>query len=293
LILVTEEAKLINIIKSITKSEYIGDDAAVIKIGDENFLFSLDNFVEHTHFEQDYFTSYEIGWKSLAVNISDIIAMRGKALYALVGINLSQNIEDKSQWIKEFYQGLQDCATKHDQVKIIGGDLCADKNHTSISVAIVGKALSPLYRSGAQVGDIISISGKSGNSANFLKTKNPLDKQYHLRPSPRTDLYDSLQGLSRGALMDTSDGLAQALMEIALQSNIDIDLDSQAIPKDEYIDLETALYGGEDYQLLLASEFVPQGFHPIGKALRNSDKPQVYFSNGEKLINSKAFQHFN
>ena len=87
------EEKLLEIIsRSIANPEFLGDDCAVVDLASENYLFCVDNFIENTHFSSEYFSPTDIGWKSLAVNISDIAAMAGDPLFALVGLSLNDSI---------------------------------------------------------------------------------------------------------------------------------------------------------------------------------------------------------
>lgn len=298
------EEALIEIIKDLCKEDqnYIGDDCAIAMLGENKFLFCLDNFVEGTHFDTSYFSAADIGWKSLAINLSDIAAMAGKPLYALIGLSLNKGIADKEAWVKEFYTGLMDCAGKHGMVKVIGGDITSSQSQTAISITLIGEAPAHDYlRSNAKVGDKICVTGKFGNSANFLKSlqddglpSNSVieeDKLKHLRPVPRLD-EASLLLEKRAALIDSSDGLAVSLIEIAEQSLVDIDIDSSLIPKDEHVDIKTALYGGEDFELVCASESPYPGFTIIGEVVAMSTHPEVRMD-GELLNKSQAFNHFS
>ncbi len=278
----------------------IGDDCAVINISGTNYLFAVDNFVEGVHFSQDYFSPEDIGWKALAVNISDIAAMAGEPLWVLVGLSLSKQILDKEAWVRGFYTGLNECAEKFGKPQVIGGDITASNTDTFISISIIGKAVHPLLRSTAQPGDKVCVTGKFGNSAQFLKEQlsglapSPAGQKYHLRPEPRLK---EAQGIflnnKRGALMDTSDGLAQALYDIAEQSQVDIELDLDLIPRDNNTDLSLALYGGEDYELLGCFEQIPLNFTQIGLVKTPKNQPTIYsLRNNELLSKNKIYNHF-
>ncbi len=282
------EETLIKLIKSLLPDpSKIGDDCAVIDIAGTNYLFSVDNFIEGVHFSQDYFSPEDIGWKALAVNISDIAAMAGEPLWVLVGLSLSKQIPNKEEWVRGFYTGLNECARKFGNPQVIGGDITASKTDTFISISIIGKAAQPLLRSTAQPGDKVCVTGKFGNST-------PGGHFSHLRPQPRLK---EAQGIflnnKRGALMDTSDGLAQALYAIVEQSKVDIELDPDLIPKDNNIDLSLALYGGEDYELLGCFEQIPLNFTQIGEVKMTQNLPTVYILNkNEKLSKSEIYNHF-
>lgn len=294
------ETKLIQLIKSLSPNpSLIGDDCAVIEIAGMNYLFSMDNFVERVHFSEDYFTPEDIGWKALAVNISDIAAMAGEPLWVMVGLSLSKQIPDKEQWVKGFYMGLNACADKFGKPQVIGGDITASESDTFISIAIVGQASQPLLRSTAQPGDKVCVTGKFGNSGNFLNSIKSdelprRDELAHLRPEPRLK---EAQGIfhnnQRGALMDTSDGLAQALYAIAESSRVDIELDLDLIPRDQNINLSLSLYGGEDYELLGCFEQIPPNFTQIGEVKTPKNQPSIYILNkNEVLSKNEIYNHF-
>lgn len=292
------ETELIKLIKSLTSDpSYIGDDCAVIQIGQENYLFSVDNFVEGVHYSQEYFSPEDIGWKALAVNISDIAAMAGEPLWVLVGLALSKNIINKTEWIKGFYTGLNECAAKFGQPKVIGGDITASESGTFISITIIGKASCPLLRSTAKPGDKVCVTGKFGNSGKFLSAIHDAhenDKQAHLRPQPRVqEAQNIFRNNSRGALMDSSDGLAQALWELAEQSQVDIELNTDLIPKDSHVNLSLALYGGEDYQLVGCFEQKPLDFIEIGSVKKSKNQPTVYILKENKVLSkAEIYNHF-
>lgn len=291
------ESKLISLIKSLSPDpSFIGDDCAVIDIGEEKFLFTVDHFVEDVHYSEEYFSPEDIGWKAIAVNISDIAAMSGIPLWAMVGLSLSDKITDKETWVRKFYTGLNQCAKEFGGVKVIGGDITGAKDSTCISVSLIGKAFrEPLLRSSAKPGDKVCVTGKFGNSASFLHStcKNE-DIQYHLRPKPRIKEAQGIwQNNQRGALMDASDGLAQALIELAEQSQVDIEINSGLIPLDKHINLSLALYGGEDYELVGCFDEIPPNFIEIGLVKNGSTTPKVKDSyTNQYLDKSKIYRHF-
>lgn len=282
------EAELISIIQaSVADDGVIGDDCAVIKIADENFLFALDSFVEDVHYSSKYFSPEDIGWKSLAVNISDIAAMAGEPLWVLVALNLSDQISDKKSWLEKFYFGLNQCASKFGQPKVIGGDITASRGGTSISIAIVGKAREPLLRKAAQPGYLVGVTGNFGATGKFLADISQDPPLKHLRPEPRLD--DARQLAQGAALMDASDGLAQALFEIAKQSAVGIEIDSSRIPLASGANLEQGLYGGEDYELVACAQVLPPNFVQIGKVVSGDAWVRM---NNQPLNLKKCFEHF-
>lgn len=281
----------------IDQDDLIGDDCALVELANEKYLFCLDNLIENTHFKTDYFSPYDIAWKAIAVNISDIAAMAGVPLMALIGLNLREDLEDKENWVRKFYSGIKDCAAEFGGVKIIGGDLCKSKSEISVSVTLIGKANSKgvLLRTGAKAGDKVCVTGSFGNSAKFLQ--NTDDKTYaeaQLRPKPRLKEAQKIwNNNSRGALMDTSDGLAQALIELSERNQLDIELDSGAIPRNKDVELSLALYGGEDYELIGCFEEVPEAFTLIGHCKKPDIEPKVILKPEAKILTkNEIYKHF-
>ncbi len=314
------ELRLIGLIKSISGSELIGDDAAVLESG---ILLSSDMLIEGQHFLLPQMQLSDIGWKSMAVNLSDIAAMAGIATYALVNIGLPQSFTDFE--FESLYRAIYDCAACFG-VKIAGGDLTgSEKLH--ISITVLGKSRSgrTLMRSGASAGDLIVASGDFGASAAALLQilsgqKADAGESYvmekHLRPIPRlkeaTVLLDLLETGTSAALMDTSDGLADALLQIAESSQVTLKVDAEKIPvhsqtrsiaasfNKEALDL--ALYGGEDYELLACISpaswerlsAVSKEFTQIGEVERGDAKALLQISGQpcQELKRELIYQHF-
>ena len=290
------EENLLTIISQTLKNpNYLGDDCAVINLEDTDYLFSQDNFVENTHFSQDYFSPRDIGWKALAVNISDICAMAGLPLYVMVGLSLNKDQKDKEAWVKEFYKGMQACADFHGGLEIIGGDISSQNNFTSISISIIGKTSHVLMRKVNEQKDyLVCVTGKFGNSGNFLKTKNKLDSESHLRPKARIKEAQFLREKQiPGALMDASDGLAAALYTLAETNKAVIELESDLIPRDKHLSLDEVFYGGEDYELVGLFEKVPENFTKIGVLTHKDKQIKVYDVSQDKCLEkSLQYQHF-
>lgn len=319
--MITREQALVRKIREWTDSGLIGDDCAVLPGGG---LVSSDALVEGTHFRLDWTDWRRLGWKSCAVNISDVAAMAGRPRHLTVALTLPQrrvglegDILEKK--LREFYQGFLDCAGQY-RAKLAGGDLTAGRDIV-IAVTVFGESHENgiLLRKGAQVGDYIIASGHFGASAAGLAllsagyrldgagsvssaTSSPASGSAagsasssaagsaagstsnstlssasssiyrsiyssilsHLEPRPRLRESWALASLvgNRGALMDASDGLADALCQIAEQSGVAINLDLNNIPLAPATSacaallgcdpLHWALYGGEDYELVAA-----------------------------------------
>lgn len=260
---VTKEHRLIAAIKEWTAESLIGDDCAVLP--GQN-LVTTDTLVDGTHFLFSLVDAEDLGWKAVAVNISDIAAMGGRPRYIVVSLTLPAHFNELD--IRKLYVGMMDCARQF-RTRIVGGDLTRGPALT-LSLTVFGDVHEngALLRSGAREGDIVIATGDFGASAAGLwLLQNGIRgfahcHRAHMRPQPRLPeswlLVENIG--ARGALMDASDGLADAVTQIAKLSAVSIVVDSDAIPIDEETKQvaalaganpsEWALYGGEDYELV-------------------------------------------
>ncbi len=292
-----KEKEFIKIIKEITFSEYIGDDCAYLK--DIGVVVSQDNLVENIHFSMEYTDAYKLGYKSAMVNISDIAASGAEPKYLTVGLSLP-NSTDKT-FIKNFYRGLKDACG---QIDIIGGDITGN-DKIFISITIIGKTSGRKIssRKNAKEGYKIIVSGNHGTSAAGLKElfagkQNKFTKE-HLMPKAQVEFskYIAQQIQVDYAMMDTSDGLMDALIQISEASNVMLDVDFSKIPYDKNLERfdgleDLILYGGEDYQLVACVPqdfYIPQAFE-IGKVVKGFGVK----INGKLITNveQKLFNHF-
>jgi thiamine-monophosphate kinase len=258
----------------------VGDDGALIEKNKQTYyVISQDTMNEGTHFFSNH-APRKLGWKVLAANISDISAMGGTPKYAL----LSLSIKDINElWLKEFSKGFFSCAKKYG-VDLIGGD--TTRGPTSLSVTIIGEVKKKyvLKRNGALVDEDIWVSGELGLAALGLsyqlgKTSlsgNILTKALSAIEVPKPIKVNMEKfALFFSSAIDTSDGLVQDLQHILDQSNIGALIYCQNIPTAPWIKkhnaYDFALYGGEDYQLVLTS---PQANRKkiIGIAMQNKIK---------------------
>ncbi len=244
----------------------VGDDAALIQPSpDTQLAISADMLVAGTHFFTDA-APYDIGWKSLAVNVSDMAAMGAQPKWATLSIALAEN---DSHWLSEFARGFFTCADKF-YVDLIGGD--TTRGPLNISVTILGESPQgqALRRSGAKAGDDIWVSGHIGSAAAglaHLQGKIMLEKDtlkacldaLH-RPMPRVALGLALRNIASSAI-DISDGLAADLGHILHASAVGAEIYFAKIPKlpalqatvslnNGHAGFEAyALSGGDDYEL--------------------------------------------
>ena len=261
----------------------IGDDAAALKIKSQITLITTDMLLEEIHFDLSFTTFYQLGYKILAVSISDILAMGGKPRYFLLGMGLPATCLARD--IDELYSGIMNLAKKF-KVVVIGGDTCASPKGLVLSGTLLGEANGIITRSGARPGDAIFVTDTLGDSAmglsllNKLKIKNPRPRSLphlfgtnlkasspyirtlikkHLMPEPKA--LEKTSGIT--SMIDVSDGLLMDLSHICNESNAGalIYLDKIPISKELALaakkmgtdPLKFALKGGEDYILLFTA----------------------------------------
>ncbi|MGD6874584.1 thiamine-phosphate kinase [Sutcliffiella horikoshii] len=242
----------------------IGDDAAILKM-EEGFekVVCVDTMVEDVHFTRETMKPFDIGYKALAANISDVAAMGGYPLYYLVSITIPKSWTQEE--LKSIYDGMKSLGEQY-EMDLIGGDTTSGKTMV-LSVFVIGKVENGkrLLRSNARDGDVVFVSGTVGDAAGgldiLLHNKNA-DKfvtllESHQRPKPQVALGRILSKFERVSLNDVSDGLASELLEIAEASQVDIFINKETIPISEDLQrydadnaLKWALTGGEDFELV-------------------------------------------
>lgn len=242
-----KEQTFINIIKNQTGDEYIGDDCAYLK--DLGIVVTQDSLVEDVHFKLTWCTPYQLGYKAVTVNISDILASGAEPKYITVALSLPANIDEN--FVEEFYKGAKSALRG---AKIIGGDITgSDKVFISITAIGTTKGRKISSRKNAKIGDVVITKGEFGKSALGLKElknggKNLELIRAHLEPQLEERFAKEIatQIDCEYAMMDTSDGLADALFQIAQSSNVSID--SKIVE---------GIFGAEDYKLVAT---VPRKF---------------------------------
>ena len=231
--------------------EGIGDDCAVLPMGDEVLVFTSDMLNEGVHFLADKSSAYQIGYKSLMVNISDVAAMGAKPVATLLSLALSE--ERFGEWSADFMRGYH-AASKKYGVKLVGGDTTKSESGVCVNVTAIGRApqANVKRRSSAKVGDVVMVTGKLGASAVGLRdvlsgkltTRNA---KIHLMPEARVE-----EGVWLGeqpevrAMMDISDGIASDLQHILDESKKRAVVVEKSIPIAKGATLADALCGGED-----------------------------------------------
>ncbi|WP_420388657.1 thiamine-phosphate kinase [Roseivirga sp.] len=267
----------------------IGDDAAVVEKDEHFALLSTDMLVEGIHFDLSYCPLPHLGYKAVAVNVSDIAAMNGKPEQITVSMALSNRFSLEA--IEALYSGMKAAANDYN-VDIVGGDTTASKSGLVISVSVLGQVAKNkiTYRKGSGQNDILCATGDLGGAFIGLQVlerekqtflANPdmqpqLDKyqyivQRQLKPSARMDIIHELKELDivPTSMMDISDGLASEVFHLSKHSQVGFAVYEDQLPIDKQtydtavefnLDPITAvLNGGEDYELLFT---IKQEDHP-------------------------------
>ena len=252
----------------------IGDDCAVLRPeAGRDVLVTTDTQEEGVHFRRDWSTPEDIGWRCLAVNVSDIAAMGGSPLGAVIALSVPATLE--VAFVEALYDGLQELATAYD-CPIIGGNISKASEHLSVTITVLGDVPTGkgVYRSGAQVGDEVWVTGDLGGAKAGLEvllhpetlsgvpTSEVLRRYRRPRPRLREAQYLRQHGVLH-SLIDISDGLSSDLAHICTESNVSARLDAAHIPVSEEVrhiaqalqvtPLTLALHGGEDFELCLTA----------------------------------------
>lgn len=305
----------------------IGDDTAAYRtpIGDVTLL-TTDTLIEGVHFDLKYFTFYQLGWKAMAANLSDIAAMGGVPKYALVSFSLPANVQVDS--VEEFYRAAKELGDKF-KTAIIGGDMTQAPEKVSVSLTVIGEVEEEklTLRSGAQIGDAVFVIGSLGAAQAGLKVLKSHDEKLkgkygelvekHLKPQPRVDEARFLvENFPIHSMIDISDGLASEINHICNQSGVGARINAEQIPLDSATEevahtfkekpLEYALTGGEDFELLFTAALevadeLQHKFHNkfgyycsrIGMIREQKDGIVLEKPDGEKVsIRGKGYDHF-
>lgn len=286
-----KEYEILNIINNTVSGDYIGDDCAYLK--DLNIVVSQDSLVEDIHFKRDLCTPYQLGYKSISVNISDILASGAEPKYVTIALSLPNNITN--EYIKNFYIGAN--AALHG-AKIVGGDITGSTDKIMISITAIGSTYNRNIssRKNALEGYSVIVKGMHGMSSaglyELLHNGNNIEFiKAHLEPELE---YKFSQDVSQTvkepyAMMDTSDGLADALYKIAEASNVKIVVNYDKIPHPDKVSAEQVLFGGEDYKLVAC---IPEKYESIINNASYIGKVLPY--DGIRLdISGKKYNNYN
>lgn len=291
----------------------IGDDAAVINTGLNKLVTCTDTLIAGRHFPNTT-SAYAIGYKSVAVNFSDLAAMGSTPHSILLALALPQHLKEDKNWLDEFANGLFACCAEHN-VQLIGGDT-TKSDVLTITVTAMGFAEQCIYRNGAQIGDAIVVTGEIGSAA-FALTEIMQGKPSKLQsaldtPSPKVEVGHWLNNQNIAtSMIDISDGLLQDLGHICQQSRVGARLDLEKLPTHPYLNrvdlhgrLALQLSGGDDYELLFTCPKkqlnqikqceLETSLTIIGEIIElEANKPiHLFYENQSYLYNGKGYMHF-
>jgi thiamine-monophosphate kinase len=251
----------------------IGDDCAVLRLlpgrqsRSAEVLVTTDFTLEGIHFRRDWHPPESVGHRCLARGLSDIAAMGGEPVAAFLSLALPRDLPQA--WVGRFLRSLISLGEKFG-VALAGGDTAESPNGILADIVVVGTASKgkSVLRSGARPGDRVFVSGELGGSAAAVlqmrakpeKKLNPRDYPRHFYPEPRLQLGRILRekGLA-SAMIDTSDGLSTDMAHLCEESGVGAELDAALIPRARVgkpareVELDLALHGGEDYELLFTA----------------------------------------
>jgi thiamine-monophosphate kinase len=250
----------------------IGDDCAVLRLGAgrdkrKDTLVTTDFSLEGIHFRREWHPAESVGQRCLARGLSDIAAMGGEPVAAFLSLALPRGLS--RDWVARFARGLISLAERYG-VTLAGGDTAESPNGILADIVVFGVVpqKKAVLRSGAKPGDVIYVSGELGGSAAALREMlkrpreklKPRDYPRHFFPEPRIALGCALR--ERGlvsAMIDTSDGLSSDLAHICEESGVGAEIREDLIPRAvvgrpaQRVELQLALHGGEDYELLFTT----------------------------------------
>jgi len=250
----------------------IGDDCAVLRLvtrrgKGKDALVTTDFTLEGIHFRRDWHSAESVGHRCLARGLSDIAAMGGEPVAAFLSLALPRDLPQS--WVGRFARSLISVAERYGAT-LAGGDTAESPNGILADIIVVGAvpAGKAVLRSGARPGERIYVSGELGGSAAAVvqmrakpkRKLNPREYSRHFFPEPRIELGRILRekGLA-SAMIDISDGFSTDLAHICEESGVGAEIDAEAIPRASVgkpareVDLQLALHGGEDYELLFTA----------------------------------------
>lgn len=268
-------------IKNKSTIKGVGDDGAIISNTEKQTVISSDMLIEGIDFDMTYTPLRHLGYKAVAINLSDIAAMNATPKQITVNIAVSNRFSVEA--LNEFYAGVYLACERYD-VDLVGGDTSSSPSGMFISITAIGEvdADKITYRNGANIHDLICVSGDLGSAYSGLlilereKVTYKANPNYqpdlasydyvlerYLKPEPRLDIIKFLaeKNIVPTSMIDVSDGLASDMMQICKASNVGCEVYEEKIPIDyattmvcsqfgEMLPVSNALNGGEDYELL-------------------------------------------
>ncbi len=317
------EQGLLQLLQQFCPSDVVGDDAALLhpKPGFE-LVVTTDVLVDGVHFSDRTMPPDAVGWRAAAINLSDLAAMGAESVGMTIGLGLPDHTP--TSWVESLYQGISQCLNDWGGV-ILGGDLVRAPQPV-LSVTAIGEVLpqNKILRHGAQPGDVILVTGYHGGARAGLELLlNPdwgqdlsvqMQRrliQAHQRPNPRLDVPRLLHGVHCVG-MDSSDGLADAVLQICRASGVGAKIDGDRLPVHPGLwetqslsliqVLDWVLYGGEDFELVLTMSRskaealcarLPHGADIIGEITPGAEVSVFYHDSSFPLRFERGFQHWS
>ena len=318
------EKELINRLGKFMPKNQISDDCALIKTKNENLLVNTDSLVENVHFNDIIISPQDLGWKAVVSNISDLLSSGSKKT---IGITISLVLPARTEWfwVEDLYRGINKALKEYGGI-ILGGD-CSKGNQKAISITAFGiQGELELRRNACKPGDVILTTGIHGLSklGFLIKNKINLDNNISLnkrlisksiehfcRPRVYPKFLNNLiktrsnKNIRRIGCTDSSDGLFQALQDLASASKCKAIINYEKIPKDKYWPRgdkwdEYYFFGGEDYELVFS---LPKKWAKNLTKLDKNINEIGFFADGEpsiefkdnkknKLLNNTPYKHF-
>ena len=294
-----------------------GDDTAAWTAGRGQTLFTTDTMVEGVHFTRETISWQDLGWKSLASNISDVASMGGLPAYALVTLGLPSDTEVSD--LESLYEGMLEISNEY-SLAIVGGDMVRSPV-AFITVALTGVMQGePMVRTGALPGDLVAVTGYLGSSSGGLKLmlegkhETSEDARFlresHCRPSPAVAVGQSLRDSKVTTAMDVSDGLVADLSKLCFASSVSSKIFTDRLPIHAALwtqfpgdSISLALGGGEDYVLMFTGRpanvnrlvsTLPTGAAVVGEITEGEPgKVEVVDANGREVRGfNQGWDHF-
>ena len=318
------EKELINRLRKFMPKNQASDDCALIKTKNDNLLVNNDSLVENVHFNDITICPQDLGWKAVVSNLSDLLSSGSKKT---LGITISLILPSKTEWVwvEELYKGMNKALKAYGGI-ILGGD-CSKGNQKTISITAFGiQGELELRRNACKTDEIILTTGIHGLSklgfmiqnkmnfnSDFSLNKRLISKsiEQFCRPKVYPNFLNNLlktrpnKKIKKIGCTDSSDGLFQAIQDLAIASNCKAIINYDKIPKDKYWPKgdewdEYYFFGGEDYELVFS---LPAKWAKSLSKLDDNINAIGFFTNGEpsiefkdnkknKLLDNTPFKHF-
>lgn len=323
------EQGLLQCVQRFCPQAMIGDDAAVLALQtDQSLVITTDMLVDGVHFSDRTTSPADVGWRAAAANLSDLAAMGATPVAITVALGIPG--DTPVDWVENVYCGMTECLGQH-CTEIVGGDICRSPVKT-LAITAFGQVepQRTIRRNTAKPGDAIVVTGVHGASRaglelllypEFGQSLNDRDRTSlilaHQRPQPRLDILPILWEIVDSQIpiagMDSSDGLADAILQICRASQVGAKLDRSLLPMPLAFSqivspersIEWTLYGGEDFELVLclprelAEEFVQRLGNSAAIVGTITPEPNVLLTDtnhtnpDRRLSLDRGFQHFD